>query len=303
MNLQELLKEFLFDCKLRKLSERTIKGYRNSNLALLRFISEEYSITKIEEVNHKVLQGYINYLSETGRKEGYINGLIKSYRAFLAYCVGERYININPVDKVRSQKQPIPVINTYSIEEVSRMIKYYKGGRFLDVRNCCIMTLLFDSGIRASELCNLKITDIRQSYINILGKGKKTRHVPLTSAINKQLIRYNRVREQYIKDKTNYDTEYLFLSQKGKKLTVEALERIVKFCGEAVGVREEIRISPHTCRHFYAQQQLVNGCDLFILSRLLGHSKIDVTKIYLNSLEMEKSVEIGALTSPLACMG
>lgn len=196
---------------------------------------------------------------------------------------------------MRSQKQPIPVISSFTVEEVSRMIKYYRGGRFLDVRNCCIITLLFDSGIRASELCNLKVTDIRQSYINILGKGKKTRHVPLTSAINKQLIRYNRVREQYIKDKLNYDTECLFLSQKGKKLTVDALERIVKFCGEAVGIREEIRISPHTCRHFYAKQQLVNGCDLFILSRLMGHSKIDVTIIY---YDKQKIMESKLVTMP-----
>lgn len=115
MNLEEILKEFLFDCKLRKLSQRTIKSYRNNNQVLFRFISLEYKITKVEDDNHKVLQCYINFLTETGRKEYYINVLIKSFRAYFAYYVNERYININPLNKVRSQKQPISVINTYTV--------------------------------------------------------------------------------------------------------------------------------------------------------------------------------------------
>lgn len=111
-----------------------------------------------------------------------------------------------------------------------------------------------------------------------MGKGKKVRHVPITAIINKQLIKYFRVRESYIKDKINFDTDYLLLSQKGKKLTKEMLEIIVRKCGEECSVRKEIRISPHTCRHYYAQTQLKNGCDLFTVSRLLGHTKIDVCK-------------------------
>lgn len=153
--------------------------------------------------------------------------------------------------------------------------------------------------MRNSELCGLKLTDIRDTYINILGKGKKVRHVPITTIINKYLIRYLRVRENYVKDKYCFETEYLFLSQKSKKLTPETVERIVRKCGEGCNVRNEIRCSPHTCRHYYAQAQLKNGCDLFTLSRLLGHSNINITKRYLQSMESEDTLILGAKTSPL----
>jgi integrase/recombinase XerD len=161
------------------------------------------------------------------------------------------------------------------------------------------MILLFDTGMRNSELCNLNLTDVRSTYINILGKGKKERHVPITPIINKYMIKYLRVREVYIRDKVNYCTDFLLLSQKGKKLTVETIERVVLDCGDGCNVRKEIRVSPHTCRHYYAQTQLKNGCDLFTVARLLGHSKIDVTKRYLLSMQDEESLSLGAKTSPL----
>lgn len=92
----------------------------------------------------------------------------------------------------------------------------------------------------------------------------------------------------------------MLLSQKGKRLTVVAVERIIKIAGSACNIRDEIRISPHTARHYYAQAQLKNGCDLYTLSRLLGHARIDVTKIYLQSIKSEEAVMIGAKTSPLS---
>ena len=128
------------------------------------------------------------------------------------------------------------------------------------------------------------------------------RYVPLTPSINKALIRYTRARGSYILDKHQYETRYLFLSQKGKKLTPETIERIVKDCGEQSGVRAEIRCSPHTCRHYYAQTQLKNGCDLFTVSRLLGHSNINITKRYLNSMDLYDIMEQAQKTSPLKCL-
>lgn len=297
---EDIIKEFLFDCKIRKLSERTVKGYKNNNLAMFRFIESEYGITELEETNHIVIRKYIEYLTQKNLSEVYINGLIKCFKAYFTYCMREQYICKNPMDKVNRQKEIIPMINTFTNDEVSRMIKYYNNSsKFLDNRNQLIMVLLLDTGIRNSELCGLKLTDVRDTYINIYGKGKKVRHVPITIIINKYMIKYLRIRENYIKDKINYDTDYLFLSQKGKKLTVETIERIVLKCGNGSGVRSEIRISPHTCRHYYAQTQLKNGCDLFTVAKLLGHSNINVTKRYLQSMHDEDTLIMAAKTSPL----
>lgn len=295
----DVLKEFLFDCQMRKLSERTLKSYRNNNLALFRFIENEYQVKELEEVSHLHIRQYVKLLTEKELKESYINGLIKCYRAYFDYCVREGYITRNPIDKIKSQKMPITLINTFTLKEVTDMIKYYRVTSFLELRNRLILVILFDSGIRNAELCDLTLDDIRNNYININGKGKKIRHVPVTPIIYKTLVKYLRLRESYVKDKTGYDLKYLFLSQKGKKLTPETIERVIKEAGEAVGVREEIRCSPHTARHFYAQTQLKNGCDIYTLSRLLGHSRLDVTKIYLQSIQSEEAVLIGAKTSPL----
>ncbi len=390
---EDVLKEFIFDARMRKLSERTIKGYKNNNLRFFRFIEQGYQITELEDtytqaikgyidylsslgrketyINGKnnnlrffrfieqgyqiteledtytqAIKGYIDYLSSLGRKETYINGIIKNIRAYFTYCMNEGYLRKNPMDKVKFQKEPVPLITTFNDDEVVRMIKHFNGARFLDVRNKLLMTLLFDTGLRNSEICNLKVTDIRDTYIFVDGKGKKQRAVPISPILNKQIIKYNRVRTLYIKDKFAYQTEYYLLSQKGKKLTVEAIERIVKDCGEACKVREGIRISPHTCRHYFAQAQhllsqkgkkltveaierivkdcgeackvregirisphtcrhyfaqaqLKNGCDLYTLSRLMGHNNPNITKIYLRSMNDNDFLDLAVGTSPL----
>ena len=299
MLLEDLLQEFLFDCKMRNLSERTLKGYKNNNLALFRYLKNEFSITELKEVHHQAIQAYVKFLSDKQLKETYINGVIKCFRAFFRYCFEEEYIKVNPMSKVKFQKQPLTLIATFSDNEVRDMVNFYDGKKYLDIRNKLIIVLLFDTGVRNAELCGLKMSDIRETHINIMGKGRKQRYVPITPIINKVLVKYLRVREEYIKDKFAYETEYLLLSQKGRKLTVETLERLVLEAGLNVGVRAEVRCSPHTCRHYYAQTQLRNGCDLYTLSRLLGHSNINITKIYLQSMNEDNILELAVKTSPL----
>lgn len=259
---EDVLKEFLFDCRMKKYSERTIKGYKNNNLGLFRYLKNEFEIVELEETHHQAIQSYIQFLMKKKLSEVYINSLIKCFRAYFKYCHDEAYIFKNPMDKIKFQKQPIKLIETFDNQEVLKMVNFHKGKRFLDIRNKLIMVLLFDTGIRNSELCNLKVSDIRETHINVMGKGKKQRYVPITPIINKCLIQYFRVREEYIKDKFGYETDYLLLSQKGRKLTIETIEtieRVVLEAGLNVGVRAEVRISPHTCRHYYAQTQLYNG--------------------------------------------
>lgn len=303
MLLEDTLKEFLLECELRQYSQRTIRHERNSLRKMIYFIGEEYGVTQLEKVKHIHLKGYVKYLTDLGRKETYVNGLIKSFRAFFKYCTEEEYIEVNPALKLSFQKEPEVLITTFTDKEVEAMVNYYKGRHFLDIRNKLIMVILFDTGMRCSELCDLKVTDIRANVINIQeGKGKKQRYVPLTPAINKWMMKYQLARENYIRDKRGYAEEYLFLSQKGKPLTKQTIERIVGACKEPCGVRKEIRCSPHTCRHYYAQKQLRNGCDMYTVSRLLGHKTVTITKRYLQSITDEDIVDLGTKTSPLMNM-
>ncbi len=296
---EDVLQEFIFECEIRKLSPRTISSYKHANQRMMKFISEQYGIVELEKTHYMAIKEYIRHQTLQGLSEVYINRNIVCYKCYFNYCVKEGYIEKNPMDKISKQKEPVSMIETFTCDEVSRLIACFKGHKYLDIRNQLIMVMLFDTGMRNSEMCNLKMEDIRGNYIHIVGKGKKERYVPLTAIINKCLIRYLRVRASYVKDKISYQTEYLFLSQKGKKLTPEALEHILKEAGKIAKVRENIRVSPHTCRHFFAQSQLKNGCDLYTVSKLLGHSKIDTTKRYLQSMKDDDLLEMAAKTSPL----
>ena len=293
------LKEFIFDCRLRKLSERTIKSYNNNNLRLLHFIEKEFGITELEEITHLCIRGYVEYLTNKKLSEVYVNTVIRSFKVYFQYCVDEGYININPILKVRRQKEPIIIINSFSNEEVIRMLNFYNENNYLSRRNKAILAMLFDTGIRCSELCGLKINDIREDYINVNGKGKKIRHIPITPILFKHLNKYQVIRDSYFKDKYFLDADYYFLSRNARRLTVEAIERIVSIAGKNSNIRSEIRCSPHTARHYYAQAQLRNGIDVYSLSRLLGHSNINITKRYLQSIQDEDVLKKGIISSPL----
>lgn len=296
----DVLKEFIFDCELRRLSKKTIKGYKNNNLRFFQFLKNEYQITELEETNHVAIKAYINYLISLNRKETYVNGIIKCLRAYFAYCIKESYLLKNPMDKISFQQEPITLIETFSDVEVQKMINSYSLADFYNMRNKLILIILFDSGIRCSELCDLKLDSIQSFSIKIFGKGKKERYVPLTPTIHKYLIKYQRMRESYLQDKYQLDQDYLFLSVNCRKLTVEAVERIIKKAALDSNVRAEIRASPHTCRHYYAQTQLRNGCDVYTLSRLLGHQNITITKRYLQSIADEKVLEMALASTPLS---
>jgi len=300
MLLEDVLKEFIFDCQLRKMSERTIEEYNASNVRLFQYINLQYQIKELEQVNHVIIKSYIQYLISLGRKESYINSIIKSLRAFFRYCLREEYITKSPMEKISFQYEPVTLIETFTDAEAHKMIECFKNNTFCELRNKLIMIVLLDSGIRCSELINIKLSDILNNSIRIFGKGKKERYIPITPTIHKYLLKYMRIREKYLLDKYQLDKEYLFLSFSCRKLTVETIERIVKIASLNANVRTEIRSSPHTCRHYYAQAQLRNGCDVYTLSRLLGHENISITKRYLQSITDDQILKLAIKTTPLS---
>lgn len=194
MLLQDILKEFLFDCELKKYSKRTMKSYANCSLAFFVYLKNEFDITELEDLAYKHVQQYIKLLSDRGLKETYINSIIKCLRAYFRYCADEQYINRNPMNKIRFQKEELTLILTFTDAEVAKMVNYYGSRKYLDIRNKLIMVFLFDSGIRNNELCNIKVADIHERYITIHGKDKKIRHVPITPTMNRYMIKYNRIK-------------------------------------------------------------------------------------------------------------
>ena len=123
--------------------------------------------------------------------------------------------------------------------------------------------------------------------------------MPLTPYVSKLMRKYERVKEKYFFDH-RIDFNNYFLSRTGRPLTKEAVEHVFNQANEKAQVRSEIRCSPHTARHYYAQTNLRNGLDVYSLSRLLGHENINITKRYLQSMQDESIVILAAKSSPLS---
>ena len=297
MLLDDIYREYIYEITSRNYTERTIKGYKNNLKRFFTYCKEENGIVELEEITHIHIKQYLNYLKSRNLSFSYINNILRNLRSFYGYCYNEGYC-INVAKKVRFLKEDKVIIETFTDSEVKRMLNAYNMNSYIEARNRCIIATLFDTGIRNLELCNLKSIDIKETVIYVYGKGRKERIVPISPNLKKIMIKYERIRNNYLKDNIlSYDN--YFLSFRNKPLTIETVERIVKMSGEKARVRDNIRCSPHTCRHYYAQAQLKNGLDIYSLSRLLGHETIDITKRYLQSVKDKDIVELSISTSPL----
>ncbi len=299
MDTRDFVSEFVLECQLRRLSKRTIKGYHNNTALFLTFIENEYQVTRLEKIRPLHIRGYMQHIISRKLSPSYANGILKCLRAFFKYAYNEEYITVNPCEKVSWQKEGKVIIQAFTEEEVKRLILAFPFTDYLSARNRLIMILAFDTGARNSEICGICPSDIRDNVILIHGKGNKERCVPLTPLLKKTMKRYERIKESYFFNQTTTDPNY-FLSRTGKALTKEAIEHIFNQANEKACVRSEIRCSPHTARHYYAQANIRNGLDVYSLSRLLGHENINITKRYLQSLQDENIVEMAVETSPLS---
>ena len=297
MLIDDIYKEYIYEIRVRNYTERTIKGYKNNLNKFFTYCKNQHELLEIEEITHIHIKQYLNQLKSKGLSESYINTILKNIRSFYAYCYKEEYC-LNVAKKVEFLKEKAVLINTFTDSEVRKMLDAYRMDTYMNARNKCIISILLDTGIRNSELCNIKNIDVKETVIYIFGKGRKERIVPISPYLKKIMIRYERMRDNYLKDNALHYDNY-FLSYRCKPLTVEAIERVLKIAGQRARVRENIRCSPHTCRHYFAQTQLRNGLDIYSLSRILGHETVEITKRYLQSLKDEQIAEISIGTSPL----
>lgn len=297
MLIEVAAKEYLVDIEVRKFTQKTIRSYRNNLNLFLRFCKEVAGVEDMDELTLAVVRRFSLYMTEKGRKGSYINGLLKVAKAFIQYCYEEGYGGFNTKKNFKWCKQEKAVIMAFTPADVRQILKSCKGGSYLQLRDAAILTTLFETGIRCWELCCIKNEDIHDDYIIINGKNHKQRVVPITAVLRKALIKYELTKENYFALK-NID-DYYFLSFHGRQLTNCAVEHIIKRHGEGI---EGIRVSPHTCRHFFAQQQVKMGTDLYTISRLLGHENIQITQTYLNSLRDDDIINIAKQRSVLLNM-
>lgn len=297
MLIKSAAKEYLVEIEVRKFTRKTITSYRNNLNVFVRYCLEVAGVETMDELTLAVVRKFTLYMVEKGKKGSYINSLLKVAKAFIQYCYDEGYGGFNTRKNFKWCKQDKAVIMAFTPDDVRAMLKTCKGYGFLQLRDAAILTMLFETGIRCWELCCVKASDIHDDFIIINGKNHKQRVVPITAMLRKAMLKYDMAKENYFALKNTDD--YYFLSFHGRQLTNCAVEHIVKRHGEGVS---GIRVSPHTCRHFYAQQQVKMGTDLYTISRLLGHENIQITQTYLNSLRDDDIIKISKQRSVLLNM-
>lgn len=295
MKIEEAAKEYLIEIEIRKYTSRTIRTYRVKLGLFARFCEQELGITDIDEVTLGTVKRFTQTMMQKGHKGTYINGCLKTVKSFIQYCHEEDYGGFNTKrGGFKWVKEEKPVIRAFRPRDVRLMMDSCRGMDFLSVRDAAILTMFFETGIRCLELCTIRNADIHDGYIVIQGKNHKQRVVPITPILKKAMLKYDRVKEGYFAFKDRQ--EYYFLSYTGNQLTNSAIEHMMKKRGKGI---EGIRVSPHTCRHFFAQQQVKMGTDLYTISRLLGHENISITQIYLDSLRDEDIIKIAKQSSVL----
>lgn len=282
MFMKELKQEFIFDCKIRDLAPRTVRNYEKQLDYFVRFLDESQDVKNLEELKPIHIKQFVAMLQEKKNKPSYINDLLKAVKCMCGYAYREGYTTELISKRVKNVKEPKVLIHTFSDDEIVRMLKYFDGEDYLSIRNRLMLMMMFDTGLRISEIINLKPEQIRDGYFNIFGKGRKERVVPQNAIVSKWMMKYNRVRNVYFEFKKVEG--YYFLSKNGRRLTEEAVCKFMKRAAKDVGVNPLVRVSPHTCRHSFAHQSLKNGLDLYSLSRLLGHESVSITQLYLEAI-------------------
>ena len=275
--------EYSFDCKIRKLSAKTIENYQKQLRYLQRYLEQEYGVKEVEEVRAYQIKEFLAMMDDKQRKPRYINDLLKVFRTFFNYLKKEGHIRERPTANIKNMKQPKVKILTFTPNEIRNMLNYFSGRDFLSIRNRTILAMMFDTGMRINEVITLCPDQIREDHILVHGKGNKERVVPVSAYLGKALMQYQMARESYFEGKL--PERFLFVSRRGKKLTHEGIAKFMKQVATEVGVNSNVRVSPHTCRHTFAHLQLRNGLDIYSLSRVMGHESIAITQRYLEGIK------------------
>jgi len=295
--LEDVLREYDYYCLSKGFTKKTMINKRQELKNFKKFLLEKRAITELESITVHDLKAYMRFKQQTGLKPQSIVSMFKMIKAFFSWCEKEEYLKENIAKKVETPKIPKKVLKGFTTKEVAEMINSFSYKNYFEARNKAIIAMLSDCGLRAMELRELETKNVKETTILVNGKGNKERYIFISPALKKILIRYERIRKEYFKDKY-VNENYYFLSYKGDLISHVGLNNIIKEAGRRAGIKDK-RVSPHTFRHFFAVQCILNGIDIYTLSKLLGHSDISTTQRYLQSLEDFELIKKAMPSSPL----
>ena len=268
----------------KRFSVHTITSYSNDINQFFLFLSEEYKITsELSEVNFQIVRSWIASLLEKGVTPRSVNRKISTLKTYFKFLIREGVIQESPMLKVvapKSKKRLPLFVEEDQIESLLNGVEFDDG--FIGERDKLIIELFYVTGIRLSELINIKISDLNfdNNLVKVLGKRNKERLIPLSTRIVKEL--------QFFIENYKIDN-YLFTNLGGTKVYTKLVYRVVnKYIGKISSINKK---SPHILRHTFATHMLNNGADINAIKELLGHANLSATQVYThNTIEKLKSV-------------
>lgn len=292
--------DFMSYCDYKNLAQRTILSYEQTLRLFIRYLQDIYKVTKTEQVTEQIILNYIKNTKERGKytivanentkkfnnpqnRQDYgkmvsiatINNYIRNLRVYFNYMYANRLIKINPMRKIKPTRVPRKAKEYIDDKEFNDLLRCFDLSRFHEYRDYVITQLLFDTGMRLGECLLIK----DKAHINFSErtiflpaentKGKKDRYVFFSVQMATELRRWLQFRDRY------KDSEYLFCTIKGTLLLERSFESNFTRYGERIGDKN---IHPHVLRNNFAKRFLMNGGDIFTLSKILGHSSVQVTE-------------------------
>jgi len=272
-------------------SLKTISWYSANLKSFRNYVKSRHLPDSLDTIDTKLLREYVLYLMKRTRYNGHpytpsktellssttIHGHVRTLRAFFNWLVVEGLAQNNPAKDVKPPKVSRKVVSTLSDDEIGAILNTFSISPS-DGRNQTLFMLLIDTGLRISELVNLKMDDVHmdEGYLKVMGKGKKERIVPIGNNAQRALQRYL---FRFRPKPNNPVTNNVFLSISSQPLTENSMKLMFTRLAKRSGV---CRLHAHLCRHTFATRFLINGGDVFSLQQILGHSTLEMVRHYVN---------------------
>tara|TARA_B100002019_G_scaffold136663_1_gene117733 strand:+ start:157 stop:1053 length:897 start_codon:yes stop_codon:yes gene_type:complete len=273
-------KDFLKILKIEKgLAENSILSYKRDLAKYHAFIENRQRIDNIANVSQRNLRAYVRYLNAENISPNSIKRAISCIRNYHQFLVSEGKMDNNPALQIDTPKVARKLPNVLSVEEIDKILHFIPKKAPMAKRDIAIFEMMYSCGLRVTELCNFKMSNILwdSEMIRVDGKGGRQRFVPIGPIARTNLKNYiSKERPALIKKNPNIPE--LFLSRNGNKLTRMMIWILLKKWTSTAEITKEV--SPHTLRHSFATHLLEGGADLRSVQEMLGHADISTTQIY-----------------------
>ena len=276
-NPDDILKKYKLYLKLEKaLSDNTVHAYVADVNKLFQFLKEE-DIHPFDATLEN-LETFSANLRDVGIQPRSQARILSGIRSFYHYLIMDDYLQADPSELLESPQLGLHLPEVLTIEEIDNLIETIDLSKDEGQRNRTILETLYSCGLRISELCNLKLSDLYldEGFIKVEGKGSKQRLVPISPRAIKELQLYF-IDRNLTTIKPGYE-DYVFISKRGKNISRITVFHFIKELTEATGLQKNI--SPHTFRHSFATHLLEGGANLRAIQCMLGHESIGTTEIY-----------------------